>query len=197
MRRTRTLQYLLLFPAVLILIPVRVMCQEAAHCITGIIVSDTENKPLEYVEVLVSDMSGNARANVLTDEGGAFSLRLASTATSRLHDGAEGGTYIFSYRLLGETLRADTVNINGDIDLGIISLPMINKDIDEVTVTGKRAVITFDKDKLVYNVKNSPYANGFSAFDVIKYVPGTDPTKPEEISLIGKDGVIVEFHSTF
>ncbi len=158
MRRTSTLQYLLLLPAVLICISVRVMGQEAAHCVSGIIVSDTENKPLEYVEVLLSDTSYNTRASVLTDDGGAFMAE------------AESGTYIFSYRLLGETLRADTVNIDSDIDLGIISLPMINKDIGEVTVTGKRAVITFDKDRLVYNVKNSPYANGFSAFDVIKYV---------------------------
>lgn len=68
---------------------------------------------------------------------------------------------------------------------------LIGENLREVTVVRMKKVVTFDKNKLIYRVRNSPYANGFNAKDVLLNVPGIDPTKPDEVSLIGKEGVIV------
>lgn len=75
--------------------------------------------------------------------------------------------------------------------MGQIKVPITRIDLQEITVVAKKKIITIDKNKLVYIVKNSPYAKGFSARDVVNNVPGINPTTNEDISLIGKDGVIV------
>ena len=150
------------------------MGQEVAHHVTGTLVSDDQNTPMESAEVLVSDMSANTIKSVLTDEKGSFLIDL------------EKGIYVFRYRELGEILKQDTINIQSDMYLGIIKAPIANKTLQELTVVGMKKIITFDQNKLVYSVKNSPYANGFNAKDVILNVPGINPTKPDEVSLIGK-----------
>lgn len=164
---------------ILLSIPVRGLGQETARHIIGTLISDAYGQPMEYVEVLVSEISNNAIASTLTDEKGHFSIELKE------------GLYILRYRELGKTLRQDTVDLKSDKNLGLITIPIVNKSLQEVIVVGMKRIITFDKDRLMYNVKNSPYANGFSAKDVVQNVPGINPTKPNEISLVGKDGVIV------
>jgi len=169
----------LLVLGVLLSISTLGMGQEVAHHVTGTLVSDDQNTPMESAEVLVSDMSANTIKSVLTDEKGSFQIDLGK------------GIYVFRYRELGEILKQDTIDIQGDMYLGIINAPIANKTLRELTVVGMKKIITFDQNKLVYSVKNSPYANGFNAKDVILNVPGINPTKPDEVSLIGKDGVIV------
>ncbi len=155
------------------------MAQEVAHQVIGMLVSDVQDYPMVCTEVLASDMSNNTIVSVLTDERGSFAMEL------------KDGRYILRYRELGEILKQDTIDINSDKDLGLITIPMVNKKLQEVTVVAMKKIITFDEDKLIYSVKNSPYANGFSANDVIKNVPGINPSNPEEISLVGKEGVTV------
>lgn len=155
------------------------MGQDVRHQVTGTLVADTPDNRMAYAKVLVSDVSNDTVVSTLADEKGSFSLEL------------EEGTYVLRYCELGEVLKQDTITLKGNQNLGLITVPMANKKLQEVTVVGKKKVITFDKDRLVYSVKNSPYANGFNARDVINNVPGINPSKPEEVSMIGKDGVIV------
>ena len=163
----------------LLTISMQGMGQKVTHNITGTLISDDNNKPLESAEVLISDISNNTIKSVLTDEKGTFSIDL------------EKGMYILRYKELGEILKQDTIDFTNDKNLGIIRLPIVNKKLQEVTVVGMKRIITFNENSLVYNVRNSPYANGFKANDVIKNVPGINPSNPEEISLVGKDNVIV------
>lgn len=163
----------------LLTISMQGMGQKVTHNITGTLISDDNDKPLEYAEVLISDISNNTIKSVLTDEKGTFSIDL------------EKGMYILRYKELGEILKRDTIDFTNDKNLGIIRLPIVNKKLQEVTVVGMKRIITFNENSLVYNVRNSPYANGFKANDVIKNVPGINPSNPEEISLVGKDNVIV------
>lgn len=161
-------------------ISVQVAGQEVSHLITGTLVSEDHKAPLEYVEVIASPVSDNSIVSVLTDEEGGFSMNLKEDV------------YILMYRELGETLKQDTINIDSDKFLGIITVSAVSKQLQEVTVVGMKKFVSFDKNKLIYNVKNSPYANGFNAKDVLLSVPGINPTNPEEVTLIGKDGVIVQ-----
>lgn len=81
----------------LLSICVQSMGQEMLHRITGTLVSDDQNLPMEFAEILVSDSLNNAIASVLTDEKGTFSMELSE------------GTYVFRFRELGKTLKQDTV----------------------------------------------------------------------------------------
>lgn len=160
-------------------ISIQGMGQEVTRHVTGVLVYDTQDDPMEYAEVLVSDIANKTIASVLSDEKGSFSIALKE------------GRYLLRYREFGEILKQDTIDVKKDLDLGLITVPIANKTLQGVTIVAMKKIITFDKNKLIYSVKNSPYANGFSAKDAIQNVPGINPTKPDEISLIGKDGVVV------
>lgn len=138
----------------LLSISVQGMGQEEINHLTGTLVSDTQDNPMGYTEVLVTDLSNNTVVSALTNEKGFFSIDL------------EKGTYILNYRELGEVLKQDTLNLMADTNLGRIHVPIINKTLQEVSVVAMKKIITFDKNRVIYSVKNSPYANGFNAKDV-------------------------------
>lgn len=177
MRRTFA-EYLWLL-GVFLSISLQSVGQEMTPSLIGTLVSEGQSIPLEYAEVLVTDLSDSIVASVLTDEKGTFSIPL------------KRGIYILRYRELGEILDQDTIEFQNDKNLGLIAVPIVHKKLQEVTVFGTKKVITLDKNKLIYSVQNSPYANGFSAKDVVQNLPGINPIKPNEISLVGKDGVLV------
>lgn len=60
----------------LLTISMQGMGQKVTHNITGTLISDDNDKPLEYAEVLISDISNNTIKSVLTDEKGTFFIDL-------------------------------------------------------------------------------------------------------------------------
>lgn len=99
--------------------------------------------------------------------------------------------YHFVVRLLGDILLEDTIEVTENIDMGLVPVNIDTKVLPEVYVKGNRKFISYDRDRMRYNVKQSPWAKGFNAKDVVTKMPWADPTKPEELSLVGKDGVIL------
>lgn len=64
-------------------------------------------------------------------------------------------------------------------------------ELEGVTVTTSRRFLVHDRDRLVFNVKSSPFSSGFNARDVLSQIPVVDPSVQDGLKLIGKDGVIV------
>jgi len=58
-----------------------------------------------------------------------------------------------------------------DKDLGAITLEDDNRKLDEVTVTGRKALLEMDIDKKVYNVEKNIVAAGGTAIDVMRNMP--------------------------
>lgn len=58
-----------------------------------------------------------------------------------------------------------------DKDLGAITLENDNRKLDEVTVTGRKALLEMDIDKKVYNVEKNIVAAGGTAIDVMRNMP--------------------------
>lgn len=58
-----------------------------------------------------------------------------------------------------------------DKDLGTITLENDNRKLDEVTVTGRKALLEMDIDKKVYNVEKNIVAAGGTAIDVMRNMP--------------------------
>ena len=58
-----------------------------------------------------------------------------------------------------------------DKDLGHITLENDNRKLDEVTVTGRKALLEMDIDKKVYNVEKNIVAAGGTAIDVMRNMP--------------------------
>ncbi|MDM1292732.1 TonB-dependent receptor [Sphingobacterium sp. N143] len=58
-----------------------------------------------------------------------------------------------------------------DKDLGSITLANDNQKLDEVTVTGRKALLELDIDKKVFNVEKNIVAAGGTAIDVLRTMP--------------------------
>lgn len=58
-----------------------------------------------------------------------------------------------------------------DKDLGTITLENDNRKLEEVTVTGRKALLEMDIDKKVYNVEKNIVAAGGTAIDVMRNMP--------------------------
>lgn len=157
--------------------------QNVSYEIKGVVCE--KNKPdnlLENVEVLVLAI-GNANDNLtkicLTKSDGSYSFNIAPNK------------YHLIFRLLGDILFQDTLEVVKNMDMGVVSVNIDTKVLPEVYIKGNRKMISYDRDRMVYSVKQSPWAKGFNAKDVVTKMPWADPTKPNELSLVGKDGVIL------
>lgn len=79
----------------------------------------------------------------------------------------------------------------GAYQAGAMDLERSNKELSAVTVTSKRPLIEQRLDKTVVNVEASPSNTGLSALDVLEKSPGITVDKDGNISLKGKQGVLI------
>lgn len=105
------------------------------------------------------------------------------------------GTYQVSATLLGHATEVSEPIVIG---IGTQDYPAVNftlnistNEIETVTVTAERPLIERRPDMLVVNVENSALAAGNSALDILQRSPGVTLDKDENLSLMGKQGVVV------
>lgn len=134
--------------------------------------------PLEATEIIVSHLDGETISSGFSDNQGKFTFSLPS------------GKFVVRYRQLGDILKADTIDVHNNVDLGDIMLTVKEHTLNEVMITSQRRLFSQKAGKLVYLVQNSPFASGFNMRDMLHNIPRIDPTS-DEIKIIGKNGVVV------
>ena len=85
------------------------------------------------------------------------------------------------------TISAD----NSTVKLDALSMAVATKKLGEVTVTAKKPFIETKIDKTIVNVDASPTSAGSTALDILEKSPGVTVDNDGNISLRGKQGVIV------
>ncbi len=81
--------------------------------------------------------------------------------------------------------------LSKEIDLGVINLQVISKNLKEVTVTATKPFVQQQYDKTVLNVANSISAVGSTALEVLAKAPGITIDQNDNIAMRGKQGVLV------
>ncbi len=76
-------------------------------------------------------------------------------------------------------------------DLVKVTLPFLEKQLGNVTVTSRKPFIQKLNDRIVVNVENSIVNAGSSAMDVLERSPGVNVDQNDVISLRGRSGVII------
>jgi outer membrane receptor protein involved in Fe transport len=152
---------------------------------TGIIqgqLVDERGVVLEYANVLLLNPADSMLIKgVVTDLEGDF-----------VFEAVEKGSYLVSASSVGfnESYSA-LINSNHDkitIDPLILTQGV---ELSEVTVTTKKPFIEMKADKIVVNVENSTVNSGNSAIEILQKSPGVMIDKDNNISLRGKQGVLV------
>jgi len=121
--------------------------------ITGKVVSSV-NAPIEFAEVILITKDSIAIKSELTNERGAFLFE------------AKSGWYEIQMRQTNKILFSKALDLNADLDLGLIQVNNINH-LESVIVEGKKKLIERKVDRLIFNVENSISATGGDALDAL------------------------------
>ncbi len=150
--------------------------------VTGQII-DEEGIPLEYANILILNAADSTLyKGGLSEEEGKYIL-------DRIAD----GSYLIHSTMIGfGNAYSESFKITNSNTIEIPTLKLTNGiEIDQVTVTAKKPFIELKADKMIVNVANSSVSAGNSALEVLEKSPGVIVDNNNNISLRGKQGVLV------
>lgn len=152
--------------------------------ITGIVI-DNEQKPLDYatISLLKSSDSSLVKTSV-TDLKGLY-----------IFENIPSGKYLVSALMMGYKKSFSEPFIiddsNKEKKLPEMQLRFESKSLKEVSVVAQKPFIERKMDKLILNVENSSVSAGSTAMEVLEKAPGITIDKDDNISMKGKQGVLI------
>lgn len=151
--------------------------------ITGKITDAVSKLPVEYASVGITDQATNKVINgAVTDSTGYFEITNLAA-----------GTFTVSIDFIGyqKKILKDIVVGTGDkvVSLSTITMTPSTKTLDEVTVTGKAAIVENQIDKIVYNAANDITSQTGVALDVLRKVPQVSVDIDGNVELQGNPNV--------
>jgi outer membrane receptor protein involved in Fe transport len=152
--------------------------------ISGTVVN-TENKPVESATIQLLKASDKALVKIaITGKSGDFAFEKIAE-----------GKYILSVNAAGfDKLNSEAVEVTGtnpSVSLPAVQLAAKVKSLEGVTVTATKPFIEQKPDRTIVNVEASPSNAGATALEVLEKSPGVTVDNDGNISLKGKQGVIV------
>ena len=120
----------------------------------------------------------------LTDSLGNFEFLNLKIGQYLVSGNATNGTKIYLKKFSLDSTTLIT-------DLGKLTLADKTLQLAEVTITAKRPFIERRADRLIANISGSALAKGNNALEVLKIIPTLRVNGKEEISVMGKGGVLI------
>jgi ferric enterobactin receptor len=151
--------------------------------ITGYVIDSAFTKAVEFASIALFSKSANKIVDgTVADDKGMFAMTKVADGEYRVTISFVG----FANKSLDITVE------NGqDVDLGVIHLSSSVKTLDEVVVTGQRALVEEKVDRLVYNADRDLSSKGGDASDVLKKVPMLSVDLEGNVSLQGSSNIRV------
>ena len=131
-----------------------------------------------FVALQLTAQSGKI-VGTITDDDGKFELSYDEQCDCKL-----------SITYLGYEDWSQSIQTDKNIELGIIKLVEKASELEEVSITSRRKVITRVGKKLVFNVENSEEVSGLDGLETLKFAPRVDPTS-DCPSVFGKDYTLI------
>lgn len=142
-------------------------------------VQDENRQPVEVANVLLKQAKDSIYiTGMLTDTQGCFSFDQPQ------------GEYLLHITLIGSEDLYVPVVLQGNKNVGELTLKSSSALLDEVTVTAARPVIKRLVDRVVFDAHNTIASAGGSALDLLREVPGLQVGQ-NSIGIIGKGGIKV------
>jgi outer membrane receptor protein involved in Fe transport len=153
--------------------------------ITGSTKDGSNQKIIDAATVsLIREKDSGVTKVAVSDQQGVFIFENVKAGTYRVMATSLGHNKVYSKSFLVSTA-------SDAIDLGILQLKPVDKNLKEVTVVSKRPLIEQKIDKTVINVDAAISNEGTTALEVLEKSPGITLDKDGNISLKGKQGVMV------
>jgi hypothetical protein len=157
--------------------------QTSNYSLKGKIIDNSTNKFVEYATVSLK--KDTIFQGAITDKNGKFSFDVLQ------------GTYILKVSFIGYKNYVDTIEINKNMDLGIIKLQVDDKQLGEVVVEGQKEVIKDELDKIVYSVENDKNAEGKTVWEIMRKVPFVSIQPNEQLAINGNSNITVFIDGRF
>ncbi len=171
---------------IIVLFPVVLFCQSrSVGMLSGLVTSESNNQPLEFVNVVLFDRVDSALVSgAVTDKKGKFEI-----------GSIPFGEYYLKYSLLGyKESRSAPFTIDSrheEISLGTVSLIETPLALDEVAVTSSRITLNTSIDRKVYNVESDIMSKTGSASELLQNIPSIQVDIDGNVSLRGSTNVLI------
>lgn len=153
---------------------------EASVTLTGKIVDDATNEPLEYATVVLTDVKTKKISGGVTDEKGEFNITTPK------------GTYNVRFEYISfKSVSFPNKVIDKSIDFGTIKLKENASKLDEIVIVAEKTTVDIRLDKKIYNIGKDLSISGGSASDVLGNVPSVQVDVEGNISLRGNENVTI------
>ncbi|WP_396602973.1 outer membrane beta-barrel protein [Algibacter sp. R77976] len=151
--------------------------------ITGKVIDNDSNEPIEYATAAIYKLDGSLITGVVTNKDGIFALNEIKT-----------GTYYLEASFMGYTsLKTEAIQVNKKgqtINLGTLKLTL-GSQLNEVLVKAERSAVVHKIDRQVFDTKKYQNSEGGNAVDVIKNLPSVTVNGQGGISVRGSQGFTV------
>lgn len=152
--------------------------------ITGYVIDSAGSKGVEFASIALFNVAHNSPVDgTSADETGKFAITKIAP-----------GNYKLLISFIGfsdKTINNIQVTKGQDVDLGKIKLSASVKTLNEVTITGEKAMIEEKVDRLVYNAEKDITAKGGDAADILRKVPMLSVDLDGNLSLRGNSNIRV------
>ena len=149
--------------------------------ITGKVVDVATGAPIDYADVLLTDLSDNIIASAAANLG------------SFVISCPRAGEAVLTVFLMGyDPYVSEKLSVGqNDIDLGTITLRPSADGIQEVTVTGEKNMIVYKLDRQRISGNSSLAASGGTAVDVLAGTPSVQTDSEGNVTLRGSSNYLV------
>ena len=155
--------------------------QSKQFSITGRVLDDALNVPLEYATISITRPNDpNFLDGGVTDVDGKFSIAVPP------------GVYNITVEFISYTSRTfKNQKVEADLDLGTIKLGISSNSLDEVVVRAETTQVEVRLDKKIYNIGKDLTTKGGTVSDALSNVPSVSVDVEGSISLRGNENVRV------
>jgi hypothetical protein len=154
-----------------------------AGTLKGILLDEQKN-PIPFATVILKNSSDSSLyKGEISNEKGEFNFL-----------NIKNGGFFLQVQMSGFDKATRTISISDsvpDVDLGTMIIPPASKELQTVTVQADKPFIERQVDKTVVNIENSIIQAGSSIMEVMEKLPGVIVDQNDQISLRGKQGVII------
>lgn len=161
---------------ILLLVSVSTFAQQRVK-VTGKVVDKISQSPLEYAILSIENQKTTYTG--VTNEQGVFEVEVLQ------------GDYQLIVNYMSFKKHEQTIQVVGDIDVGVVALETDYQVIEGVDVVLERSTVEMKLDKRIYNVGQDMIVKGGSVSDVLNNVPSVAVDAEGNVSLRGNENVQV------
>ena len=168
-----------IFTSILSLFTIMIAFSQDKYSISGMVKDDKQEAAIGAYVLLLKDTVLVKTA--LTDADGKYLFENITTSSYRLK------VSLMSYA----EYNSDTFLLNETKQIPAIILKQSHKALDEVVIQSQKPFIEVKPNMIVVNVESSIISSGSSVMDVLQRSPGVNVDNNDNISLKGKQGVVI------